>query len=729
MTRPEDTPPVNATPGEPPPKTAPTPGAFDREASETMRRVKNWILFGSDQLPRGASLEFAIASQWLLRIGVTILVLGIGFFVKYSIDQDWISREARVLAAAAGGMAMLVGGSRVLGGRYSILGQGLMAAGVTTLYFCVHAARAFYGLIDEGTAFFIMALITALSGFIAVRFGAATMAVLAVLGGYAAPLMFQSAGGLAPVLSYMLVIAIGVLGITTLRDWPLVKALAFACHILLFHASVLRDADMADLGTALPFLGAYFLVFSTMPFLHNLRRGDRSGVVELLALHINAAYFSLMGWHLMTRLGYDHFSMGTCSMALAFFYAGHAFAYLRLRVNDRPMLVSFIALSAGYLGMTMPLCLSGLWLSTAWAFQAVAMAWMARQLGSGLLRQLSYLLILVLVGRYACVDLPRRAFMPVQWDHHFVWPLLAGLATRLLSYGLPLAGMMAAGLLLGKDGRKQPALIPADNDIPDQLNRGTVRGLIGIVGALLGMAYLVLEISQTVRAGCPEFYMTTLTLAGIAFTLLVLRWGELWIGTATTRAVSLALAIILGFKLLFLDLGGQLGTSHDYLLYQAWSPMGVISRLVDFSAFIGFLAILGRLLARGGSKDAPALIAAVSLSLALLILTTETVNFVHALAMDAFRPGAVSILWTLFGLGLLVWGIRCRDRWSRYAGLGLFTVVTFKVFLFDLSGAETLYRVGAFMALGVLLLSGSFLYLRNQKAITGETIGIGGMDQ
>lgn len=729
MTRPEDTPPVIATPGEPPPKTTPAPGAIDRQAAETMRRLKNWILFGSESLPRGASLEFAIASQWLLRIGLTVLLLGIGFFVKYSIDQDWISREARVLAAAAAGMAMLVGGSRILAGKYAILGQGLMGAGITTLYFCVYAAQAYYGLIDEATAFFIMAAITALSGFIAVRFNTASMAVLAVLGGYAAPLMFHASPDLAPVFTYMLVIATGVLGVTTLRDWPIVKSITFLCHFLLFHACVHRNWSPDNGLIALGFLGLYFLLFSTMPFLHKLRRGGKTGPVELASLHLNAAYCSLMGWHMMTSLGWDKTILSGCSMALAFFYAGHAFAYLRLRVHDKPMLVSFMALSAIFLAMAMPLYLSGVWLSTAWAIQAVAMAWMARQLGSGFIRQLAYLLILVVMGRYTCIDLPRRGLLEIQQHQAHPANILMDFLGRLASYGLPLLGMCTAGLMLGRDERVRAALIPADHDVPDRIDRGTIRLLTGALGSLLTLVYLGMEIGQTTRQFCPEFHMTSLTLLGLAFAVLVMKRGACWIGASATLSITTVLAVALGLKLLVLDFAPHFTTSTDFMLYSTWSALGSVSRLVDFAAFTAFLLALGGYLDRKGQKDAPALVMVTSLALTLLILTTETVNLLHVLAMDAFRQGAVSILWTLYGLGLLLWGIRRHNRWARYAGLLLFALVTGKVFLLDLSGAETLYRVGAFMVLGVLLLSGSFLYLRHQKSISSEGLGLEGQNQ
>ncbi len=51
-----------------------------------------------------------MASTWLLRVGVVILVMGIGFFLKYSIDKGWLAPTARVALAILVGVGLLVGG-------------------------------------------------------------------------------------------------------------------------------------------------------------------------------------------------------------------------------------------------------------------------------------------------------------------------------------------------------------------------------------------------------------------------------------------------------------------------------------------------------------------------------------------------------------------------------------------------------------------------------------------
>ena len=88
--------------------------------------------------------------------------------------------------------------------------------------------------------------------------------------------------------------------------------------------------------------------------------------------------------------------------------------------------------------------------------------------------------------------------------------------------------------------------------------------------------------------------------------------------------------------------------------------------------------------------------------------------------LEGLRAGGVSILWSLFALGLIISGIRKDVRGMRYVGLALFAIVVAKVFFKDLAQLEPLSRIIAFMGLGVLVLCGSFVYLKYRQVFAIE---------
>ena len=65
----------------------------------------------------------------------------------------------------------------------------------------------------------------------------------------------------------------------------------------------------------------------------------------------------------------------------------------------------------------------------------------------------------------------------------------------------------------------------------------------------------------------------------------------------------------------------------------------------------------------------------------------------------------------------IVAGLFWRKRDVRLAGLGLLALTVGKVFLVDLAKLESMWRVGSFLAVGLVLLAGAFAYQRSKTLV------------
>ncbi|MDZ4199530.1 MAG: DUF2339 domain-containing protein [Kiritimatiellia bacterium] len=707
-------PPVFAAPPLPPsplqtpmPSEPKAPGVFETAAREMLRKAWNWFVVGEEFRRPDVSAEFAIATNWLMRAGILLLVVGVGFFLNYSITRGLLGPSARVVLSVLAGTGLIVWGLRLLGRKYHLLGQGFVGGGLAMLYFSIYSAAVMFGLLPVGPAFALMALVTAAACVLAVRQDSLLVAVLGLLGGYATPMMLSTGAKNFPVLfGYLTLLGIGLLGVAWRKRWPILTYLSLFSTHLLSWAAITAHYEDRDLGLVLSFLFVFFALFSTAIFLYNLSKKERATVIELLGLFLNVGFFFGIGYQLIAR-AHPRTATAWLAAGLALYYTAHVVALLRRGPKDRALLTAFIAMAASFLVLTLPLLLTGSWLTACWAVQAVALIWIAIRLESRLLRKIAEGLLLVVLGRLLFLDFGRSfsGATPARWaDYARI------LADRAIQFGLPILSFGAARVLLARRAKSDPSEADASEaPVSGGWERLESRFALGFGLAVL-FFYLSAESYDlfTVLSRPLRLPVLTLVWAGFGGYLLLRRES---LGRRTLIGLFWGALIVLSIKWL-VDMGSWV-PHFQFLAYRAAERTSVraLIRLLDVAAVLAFFIGGWKLLRGDSERHAGRASGWLALALGLLYLTFETGTGLTRF-LPGFRAGGISLLWGLYALGLVGGGIRYASRPLRLVGLALFSVTLVKIFFSDLDGLSTVFRFIAFIALGIVLLFASFLYMR-----------------
>ncbi|MGP0567152.1 MULTISPECIES: DUF2339 domain-containing protein [unclassified Nitrospina] len=163
--------------------------------------------------------EVSQGEFWLNKIGIALLLMGLAFLFKYSLDQDWMTPPVRILMGGLLGGILLALGIYLRESR-EILSPVLQGGGLATFYMTVFAAFQLYALIPHLYAFSVMVGITLFAFTLAVRQYEFALALVAVTGGLSTPfLLHQEAGSLPGLVLYTCLVLAGSMAVYYFRPW------------------------------------------------------------------------------------------------------------------------------------------------------------------------------------------------------------------------------------------------------------------------------------------------------------------------------------------------------------------------------------------------------------------------------------------------------------------------------------------------------------------------------
>jgi len=414
----------------------------------------------SRMLSREAELLFG--QKWLLIVGLVITVLAVGYFLKYSFDRNWIGPAGRVALAYGAGIGMLAVGESLRRRSFDIFGLYLIGGGIAVLYFASYAAFQIYDLMNQLTAFTLMALVTVFAGLLALFYDTKWLAVLGSIGGFVTPVVLSTGtDNQVALMTYMVILNAGILAISAFKQWRLLNYLGFVFTWLLFSAWYARHYADSKFWTTTIFLNLFFLTYAFMSFVYYfVRRSSRQ--ITGFTITIPNAFIAFGYAYTTIERHFRIEAVGVITIAYAaLFFAMATYLHRRHREN----LEAFVLLLAKgllFLIITVPILFSGNWITLFWAVQGVVLLWAALRLRDVRLRGGAAVLLVVALGKLCVYDYPTvfRLRIPELYFRDGFGTLLI---ERWITVAASVVSLFAAGRMISRSGATRPG---SQEDLP-----------------------------------------------------------------------------------------------------------------------------------------------------------------------------------------------------------------------------------------------------------------------
>jgi uncharacterized membrane protein len=323
--------------------------------------------------------ESFVGGKLLNRIGALALIIGLGFFLKYAFDNNWISETVRVLIGAFAGIASLGLAYRTHQKGFQIFSQGLVGAGIAILYLSVYASFNFYVLVPQWAAFLLMAVVTALSLALGTYYDSIAIGLLGWAGGFLTPLMLSTgSANEIGLFTYIALLDTGLLAVVFMKNkWNVIEPLTLAATWIMYFAWYYRYYQDSDLIVTVFFISVFWILFFGLDVAHLRLTNADSSIMQ----HIDAAFNSVLYYAVMYALINPDYHpwMSGLTVAFAGIYIG-TFWWLKLQaVPSEIVIIRYVLTAIALAVAAIAIQFEGFRTVIGWSVGAAGLLWASLQ--------------------------------------------------------------------------------------------------------------------------------------------------------------------------------------------------------------------------------------------------------------------------------------------------------------------------------------------------------------
>lgn len=623
-------------------------------------------------------------------IGIFTLVLGIGYFVKYAIDKNWIGETARAGIGFCTGAGIIIIG-HFLRKNYTAFASIITGGGIAMLYFTATIAFREYHLFTQNTAFVITALITAASIILSYYYKSEVLIIFSLIGGFSAPLMISTGQSNYPFLFiYLTLLNIGMLVVSFLQHW---KSVGWTAYIFTTAYLFYWTNESTELLSITFYMISYVIFY--LFALHDYIKKNILSTSDILILAF-ANFSSVLGLlYIFDTLAYEP----PIIFPLAFAAVN---SILLLREYGRKSFGVAYSVFAGLVTSLITIAIAIQFkthlITSIWAIETTLLLFIWKKTGHKIFRIFFYILFpLVMIAQI------------VTWTEYLgTTDFTIIFNPPFITSSFTIVSLMINLYLLRNTGKEpQEKVSTFFEDLVTVISYGII-----YISLLLELTYHVSEMPWSAVVGIGLLFSIY-----YLFILLLFRKPLSIRNDVQTALIYMFLfLIILNTSVSTLPVVTAVLTKKLHLSFY----------LLHLLQWIPFIYVCSRIIP--SSEFHKVWISYWILSLTLIISVSCELHHSYVLMVSndlphSFEASAhfnilyLPIVWTVLASIFIYMGLKKNIQEYNKVGFALIGLMVLKLYGYDVWQMDNISRISAFIALGIILLLSSFAFQRLKNII------------